>query len=302
MKHAALILVLLSALPVRADLLAVGRDWREMPFDVVDGKALVAASVNGAAGRMMIDTATPAPVFLNRDAAGIGAGEFLSEGHAASGQTIRAHRHDAPQVAIGGAPAPLPPTVMSGDFGFVEGVFGADFLGFVGTPMLEAGAFVLDYDRRVLTVLRVRDGVLAVPAPAPGDVVARAGFAIWPGGEPTLAARLGDLAILLDFDSGDQGTIYLHPETRAALLAAGAIRAEGAGLVLRGVSFGGADFADLRVRAVAAGGPDDLRPQPGFDLLRLGAGFMAEHPVIWNFPAGNLTVLRQGAAFLAPRR
>lgn len=304
--------LLLLARPVQAELLAPGQDLRTIPFVVVDGKPLLAVTVAGQAGRMMLDTGTPAAVILNRDAAilyggpdggldgGLDGGTYVSAGHAASGQTVRVHRHDAPQVTIAGLAVTLPAQILSGDFGFLMGTFGADYLGFIGTPMLENSAFVLDYPRRTLTVLRVQDGLLAVPPPVAADIVARVGFTIWPGGEPTIAATLGDLPILLDFDTGDQGTLYLTDDTRAALLATDAIRDTGDGLILARINFGGASFDRLAVRAVAAGGTSDLRAARGADLLRLGAGFLADHAVLWNFPAGTMTVLRSDARFLTP--
>ena len=142
-----------TASAARADLLAEGQDWREIPFDVVDQKPLLAARIGQTAGRMMFDTGTPEAVFLNRDAAVLPKGKVVGNGFAASGQAIEVQLHDAPEVQIGGLPFATGPAVVSGNFGFVEAMFGPDYLGFIGTPAVQDGAFVLDYQRRVLTVL-----------------------------------------------------------------------------------------------------------------------------------------------------
>ena len=120
-------------------------------------------------------------------------------------------------VQIGGLPFATGPAVVSGNFGFVEGMFGPDYLGFIGTPAVQDGAFVLDYQRRVLTVLRSdADGVLALPPPPASEVVAELTFALIPGEQPTSGAFVGSLPVVLDFDTGDSGTFYLRDETRAA--------------------------------------------------------------------------------------
>jgi hypothetical protein len=286
----------------RADLLPDGQDWREIPFEVVDLKPLLAARIGEMEGRMMFDTGTPYAVFLNRDAAPLPMGKVVGNGFAASGQAIEVQLHDAPVVEIGGLPFATGPAVVSGNFGFVETMFGADYLGFVGTPAVQGGAFVLDYGRGVLTVLRSdADGTLAVPMPARSDVVAELTFALIPGEQPTSGAFVGSLPVVLDIDTGDGGTFFVRDETRARLEADGLLIAKGEDGILSGVVFGGTGFDGLSVRLVQAGGDADKRPWPGSDALRLGAAFLSDHPSLWNFPAGTITILRPDAGFLAPR-
>jgi hypothetical protein len=286
----------------KADLLADSEAWREIPFEVVDQRPMLPAQVGGMTGRMMFDTGTPEAVFLNRDAAPLSAGQVVGSGFAASGQAIELHLHDAAGIEIGGLPFATGPVVVSGNFGFVEGLFGADYLGFIGTPAVEGGAFVLDYQRQVLTVLGTdAKAALVVPAPLASDVIATLSFAIIPGEQPTAGAFIGSLPLVLDFDTGDGGTLYLRDETRARLEAEALLTVTGETGILTGVSFGGASFDGLTVRLVTAGGPQDKRPWPGSDALRLGADFLSDHPSLWNFPAGTITVLRQGASFLDPR-
>jgi hypothetical protein len=286
----------------RAEVLAAGQDWREIPFDVVDLKPMIAARVGDMTGRMMFDTGTPEAIFLNRDAAPLAEGVVVANGFAASGQAIEVRLHDAPPVQIGGVDFATGPKVISGDFGFAEVMFGADYLGFIGTPFVSDGAFTLDYGRGVLTLLRTQDqGALVVPPPAPSDVVAQLTFALIPGEQPTTGAFVGGLPVVLDFDTGDSGTFYLRPETRARLEAAGTLVTAGEAGTLSGVTFGGATFDGLAVRLVEAGGSQDTRPWPGSDALRLGADFLSRNPSLWNFPAGTITILRPDAGFLAPR-
>jgi hypothetical protein len=285
-----------------ADLLAPGQDWREIPFQAVDQKPMITARIGDSTGRMMFDTGTPEMVFLNRDALTLPDGKVVGNGFAASGQPIEVQVHDAPPVEVAGQPLALAPVVVSGDFGFAEGAFGADYLGFIGMPAVQDGAFVLDYGRQVLTVLPTdAKGALGVPPPAADEVVAQLSFSLIAGEQPTAGAFIGALPVLLEFDTGDSGTLYLRPETRARLVADGWMAADGDAAVLASVTFGGTVFSNLPVRLVEAGGPADKRPWPGSDALRLGAAFLADHPSLWNMPAGTITILRPDAAFLAPR-
>ncbi|MBP6738189.1 MAG: hypothetical protein KA139_12180 [Rhodobacteraceae bacterium] len=295
-------LLALLAQPAMAQILPEGQNWRELPFEVVAGKPLLTVAVNGAKGRMMFDNGTPEMLFFNRDAAALGAGNFAAQGFAASGQKITVNLHDAPQIEIAGLPFAAPAKVTSGDFGFTEVAFGSDFMGFIGAPMVEPWAFLLDYERSLLTILRTGpEGALLVAPPAPAEILAEISFAMAPGEQPTTAGFIGQMPIAVDLDTGDDGTLYLRPETRTRLLAAGLLQTSGDGVTLRTLSLGGAAFADLPLRLVEAGGAQDVRPYPGSDFLRLGAQFFAQHPSLWNFPAGTFTVLRSDAGFLKRR-
>jgi hypothetical protein len=299
---AALALAAAASQAGAGDILLAGRDWRAIPFEVTDLRPMIRVRVGGRDGRMMFDTGTPDAVFFNRDAAPLDAGIAGTTGSAASGQTVTTRRHAPPVMEIAGATYDPSGEVRSGGFDFVEAGLGEDFLGFIGTPMVEGHAFALDYGRQVLTIFRAgADGQLAVPPPDAAETLARIDFLLWPGEQPTTAARLGQMPILMDLDTGDSGTIYLRPETRQALLADGTVRPGAEGLVLTTVTFGGATFADLSVRAVDAGGPEDFRRAKSPDLLRLGARFLSRHPSVWNFPQGTITILRPDSAFLAPR-
>ena len=160
---ATMALAALTALGQEPGLLGDSVDWREIPFVIVEAKPLVEARVNGTAGWMMFDTGTPLTVLVNRDAVALEGGDGSRTGHVASGQSVDIRNHAPVPIEVGGVQIASGPVLISGDFGFTEVAFGEDFLGFVGTPAVEEGAFLLDYSRKVLTVLRTdADGALAV--------------------------------------------------------------------------------------------------------------------------------------------
>lgn len=294
---------LLMAGPAAAGILPDTADWQEVPFERVTGKPMIAVTVAGHSGQMLFDNGTPEVLILNRDALALSPGTEVARGHAASGQEIIIEIVDAPAVSVAGHPIELAAKVPTGNFGFTASAFGPDFMGFLGADLVRDHAFLLDYDRQVLTVYRTDpSGLMSVPPPTRADIMARVDFAIWPNEQPTTAAILGTMPILLDFDTGDEGTLYLRPETLDRLLASGDLRqvAENR-LILRQLVFGGAAFADIEVAHVEAGGPLDFRQTGPSDWLRLGSDFLARHPVLWNFPGHSLVILHPDSAFLAPR-
>jgi hypothetical protein len=278
--------------PVFGQLLPEGQDQRDLPFVIVDGKPLLPVSVDGQAGSMMLDNGTPETVMFNRDAAMLEPGQEVARGNAASGQPVIVMLHPAPRLEVAGHPLPLGERVVSGDLGFAEAGFGPGFMGFIGSPAVEAHPFLLDFDRQVLRVWR------AVEVPEP-EAFGRIVFSYWPGEQPTTAGLIGGFALLVDVDTGDQGTLYLRDKTQVALEAAGLLSGGPDVWTLSGLQLGEVGFAPTEVRVVRAGGPGDFRRSGPADFLRLGAGFLAENPTLWDFPQNTLVFLRPEAAVLS---
>lgn len=172
-------------------------------------------------------------------------------------------------------------------------------MGFIGTPLLQHTAFVLDYARHQLVLLKVSpSGVLEETAIAASDVVLQTRFMLWPGGQPTFAGTLGTMPILIDIDTGDSGTLYATPNLRAQLLKTKRLQADGQTWQLSGLRLGGVTLQATPVHLVEAGGAQDFRTEGHLDQLRLGAALLARYPCVWNFPAKTLTFLKPGAVFL----
>jgi hypothetical protein len=289
---------LVIASPIQAQLLGDGQALRDIPFVVMDGKPMLPAAVEGREGVMMFDIGTPSAVFLNRGAVDLPDGQEVARGHTASGQEIVVQVHPTPDLMVAGQEMDLPERVQSGDFGFAEVAFGDDFLGFVGLPAVQGDAVLLDYDRSALTVIRVDEaGVMALAQPEPVDVIATLDFLLFPDELPLSVGRIGEVPVQVSFDSGDSGTLYLQPGTRARLMAEGSLASGAGGLwELAGVTLGGALMQPTPVTLIEAGGEKDGRSTGQPDELRLGAAFFAAQPTLWNFPARRMMILRPGAA------
>ena len=288
------------ALPANAGLLREGQAVRVIPLSIRDGdKPMVEASIGGRQGVLMIDNGTPDLLFLNRAALALPEGRYLASGFAASGQAVHVQAHPAPRISIAGQPLDLSGDVRSGDFGFTAPGLGTDFLGFIGTPMVADDAFLLDYRHRRLLVLQAgEDGALAVASPGAPDVVVSVPFMLLPGEQPTIAASVGTLPFVTDFDTGDSGTLYASAATRDRLRGQGLLEPDGDRWRLGGLAIDGVGFAPTLVRLVIAGSPQDVRKTGHIDQLRLGARFLSANPCLWNFPARTLTFLKPDAAFL----
>lgn len=297
----AIALALVVAPPASAGLLADGQAIRSIPFSLRDAdKPMIEATIADKKGVLMFDNGTPDGLFLNRDALNLPASQVVGRGFAASGQPIEVQVHPVPHIEIGGQTLHLSDSVRSGNFRFMTPVFGDDHLGFIGTKMIENNAFVLDYARRKLVVLKVtQEGALPVAAPQASDVLVAVRFLIWPGEQPTIAASLGALPIVTDFDTGDGGTLYATAATHAMLRKQKLLEPDGKQWRLHGLTVGGVVFTPTTVRFVEAGGSQDFRSTGHADQLRLGASFLSIHPCLWNFPARTLTFLKPEAAFLS---
>lgn len=288
------------ALSANAGLLGENQAIRSIPFLLRDvDKPVIEATIAGRKGVLMFDNGTPDVLFLNRAALPLPKGQLVARGYAASGQPVEVQEHTTPRIQIAGQTLVMPDRVRSGDFSFTAPAFGDDYLGFIGTKMIEKDAFLLDYARRKLVIFKVsKDGTLPMASPQDSDVVAAVRFLIWPGEQPTIAAALGTLPIVTDFDTGDSGTLYATAATRARLTDQRLLEPDGERWRLHGLAIGGVIFNPTTVRLVEAGGPQDFRTAGQADQLRLGASFLSTHPCLWNFPAKTLTVLKPEAAFL----
>ncbi|GAB4212200.1 MAG: hypothetical protein Fur007_04040 [Rhodoferax sp.] len=302
MRNAAVLALVVWAASAQAGLLGPGQTLRRIPFTLADGdKPMLAATVGDHSGRVLLDNGTPYAIFINRDSVALGAGTPLAQGRAASGQLIHVQRHDKVAVAIDGQALAVDDTVLSGNFGFTAPAFGADFLGFLGTPALQPDAFALDYPQQQLVLIKPQpDGGLGALAPTATETLAQWAFSLPPGGQPSFAVQLGTLPLVAELDTGDAGTLYASDATVALLRQQGLLRAAGDRWQLRGLRIAGVRMAPTPVGLVQAGGPDDHRNNGQPDLLRLGAAFLRAQPLLWNFAAHQLTLLKPGSAY--PKR
>lgn len=287
-----------AAQSASVQLLGSNQSIREIPFTIRSGRPMIAGQVGSIAGVFMLDNGSPFPIFINRDAVRLGDGVSKARGKASSGQGIEVRVHPAPSITVAGVRATVPKQVESGSLGFTRSELGADFLGFIGLGMIQQNAFVLDFARRTITVVRTdAHGNLGIAGPSDDAVLMTAHFIDHGGLLPTVAGAIGSLPILIDFDIGDSGTAYLTAATREKLVSAGVLNNEGGRWTLSTLRIGNQQFGRTSLDLIDAGGPEDTRGAGSADQLRLGATFLAGQPSLWNFPAKTITFLRSDAAY-----
>lgn len=281
-----------------ADLIPPAGLRLSVPITLIDDRPFLAARANGVEGLVLFDTGTPFAILVNRAFVPLDAGTALAGGTAASGQSVAIRQHASPDdLQIAGRDVAQASPLHGADLGFVAQGMGIPLIGFVGAPMVEGGAFALDYDRgRLLLLGPAADGGPVSP-PDPADVLAEVALLQPEGALPLFAGSVGGQPVLVDLDTGDTTTLYLSPASQAQWRAAGLLTGGPGEEVLQGLAFGGADFAPLPVRLVAAGGAQDHRTSGQPDLLRLGGRFLRQYPTLWNLAAQRFTVLRPGSHF-----
>lgn len=243
----------------------------DLPIELRDGKPMLAATIAGHSGVVMFDLGTAELLILNRDALPLPPGPVVARGQAASGQAITIRRHPTPPITLPGLTPELPDQVLSGDFGFTRAGLGADFLGFLGLPLVAGRVFGLDYAAGRLSL---HDDL---PDPAAGGLGPPLDLDLsgpLPRLDGWIDGWIDGRAIAVEIDTGDSGTAWLHRPLP-----------EGARLRLGPVTV---DPGPLRL--VRPGSAGDRRDDTGPELIRLGAGFLARNRTLWDMGAGRLWI------------
>lgn len=289
---------MLTAGMALADLIPSAGLRLSVPITLIDDRPFLSASANGVEGLVLFDTGTPFAILMNRAFVPLDEGRVQASGTAASGQAMQIRDHGMPRgLRIAGQDIASAGRAHSADLGFVAEGMGLDLIGFVGLPMVDGGAFGLDYHRgRMLLMGTAPDGTLAA-APDPAEVLAEVAFLLPKGDQPLFAGTVGGDPVLIDLDTGDIGTLYLSAATQAAWRGAELLAEGPEGPVLHSLAFGGAAIAPQAVQLVTAGGAEDHRPSGQPDLLRLGGRFLRQYPTLWNLAGHRFTVLRPSSRF-----
>ena len=274
-----------------ASLLEENQNIRTILFTMRDNeKPMIEAVIAGKKGVLMFDIGTPDLVFLNRDALNLPIGRDIVRGHASSGQSINVQDHPTPLIKIDNLQVNLPAHIRSGDFRFTESGLGVDFLGFIGAKMIEKDAFLLDYATKRLLIMKLDSkGELLTNTPQSSDIKTIANFTISINGLPTIAASIGDLPIITDFDTGDSSTLYASQYLLKILSEQGNLKPENEFWRLSGLKISGKSFNSTLVKIVETKSEQDFRTGGYPDQLRLGSKFLSANPSIWNY--SNKSVL-----------
>ncbi|QIR06393.1 hypothetical protein [Salinivibrio costicola] len=288
------------SMPANARLVSENQLFRSIPFSLRDSdKPMIAVTIGEKKGVVMFDNGTPDAVFLNRDALSLPESKVISTGFTASGQFIEVKEHPAPLIKISGQKLPVTKSIRSGNFGFTSNSLGNDFLGFIGKKLIDKNAFILDFKRYQLLIFKTgRDGSILISSPRNSDISISIPFTTANDALPTVKGILGGSPILIDFDTGDSGTLYVTDNEREMLINKNILVNSGNRWKLQRFSIGEVTFQSTIINIIITGSVHDHRTINKNNQLRLGSNFLSRHPSIINFANQTLTILKPRNRFL----
>lgn len=283
------------AVPSSATADAIPAAGARIALELVGPYPMIRGSVNGQAGRFMLDVGTRVGVLLNSNRLKLGPAARIGQGFAGSGQPVDLHLHDNVErlETWPGAAFENVDWAHSANFGFIEEGIAEDFLGFVGTDLLLPYEFTLDY--AVCSVFfagLAADGTPLVNAYDENDVVATLRFYTPNAGapyEPILPVvdfTLGRFTIPVSFDTGNPGgKLVLTQKVRDEIQAAGLLIPDGDRFAVMDFRYG-----------------EKVIPIDGIEVEigdaehgALGYAFFRRFKTAWNYRTSTLKLFAQHA-------
>lgn len=264
-----------------------------MPIVMVREYPFISGSVAGVGGKLMLDTGMESALTVNDHLVPFTGGPTIGKGFFGSGQTYVVRlAAEISDIRIGGLSYPRASHVVTQDARQLEGIT-PDFIGWVGFRAFADHALKLDY--RKLRVTFYRDG--------PADylkgerIVAELPFETRKlPNHPVIPARIGDLAIVTAWDTGQFGMMNISKETKSRLIAAGHLttsRRKPNTFDLQGLKVNGhlmPLIRGIRVRtepspsaaALGIGEPDELS---------IGYGLLHQFKTVWDYRRRRIYLL-----------
>jgi hypothetical protein len=252
----------------------------------------VEVSVNGVAGKLMLDTGNEEPLILNEHRLPSAERSPLHSGYFGSGQTFQVNvQPHVDDVIVDSLRYRLVTQVETQNARELEAIT-PDFLGFIGYDFFSGYALKLDYPGK--RAIFYRDGTGDFLAGE--QVVATLHFELRKlPNHPVVHAQIGSLDVAVVFDTGQNGSLFVTDSAKQALVAEGSLRASEDGrFAVNGVRFNDgfvgstADIDVLRAPSPAAGPIGLTEPS----VLALGTAFLRSYKTVWDFSKRKLYLLR----------
>ncbi len=201
-----------------------------LPFHLIDGYIFIDAEVNRKKGKFMFDTGTGFAFFLNSHFIPLAKDNYLSEGHAASGQLLVLHTQNkavsmklADQIQFDNLKL-LPHS----NFDFIENNVVEKFLGTAGHEFNKNYLFIINYDKQTIDFHSFKNDDKILSAYVEKDkVIATLPFTATEGGKmPEFDFFIGNEKIAGFFDTGNLGSLTLTQDMKTRLENEGYISVE----------------------------------------------------------------------------
>lgn len=259
---------------------------REFPF--------IEGSVAGVAGKLMLDTGHRKALAINDrrvpvvDPVAVGRGSF------GSGQTFDVRQVPlVKDVRVGHLRYPHVSQVESQDAAQLERIT-PDFIGWLGHDFWEGYALKLDYRNAQAIFYRgAPDTYLRGE-----NLIAELRYESRKlPNIPVVTGKIAGIDATVAFDSGQNGNLFIDAETKARMIAEGALVRSGDGekydlsrLELQGTVFDGLKKIDVHTTPFPAAVPTGLGDKT---LLTLGFSFLTNYKTVWDSKTKVIYVLEK---------
>lgn len=265
-------------------------DEVSFPLVVAKGIPFIEATVNGVAGKLMLDTGAKRALSLNSNRIPMADGQASGSGFFGSGQryTIQVHDRIA-EVEVGGFLFRDIKRVESQDARMLEDIT-PDFIGWIGFDFWRGYSLKLDYAKNLATFYR--DEALAeghLPKYLAGETV----LGVIPyetrklPNIPLVKVRIGSQSFEGAFDTGNSGYMWIDDATRSQLISDGKLKPanqETDLMPLEGITIEGAGTYAMSVGVLPDPFPaaDPIGVDPS-NILVFGHSFLSQYKTVWDF-------------------
>lgn len=266
------------------------------PLVMVRGYPFVEGSVQGQRGKFMLDTGLQRAMSLNHHLIPLSGGAPAGTGSFGSGQVFTVvMRPSVADVNVGHLHFDNVTRVQSQDATQLEGIT-PDFLGWIGYQAWAAYAMKIDYQRLDVSFFRAGpESFLAGEKPI--STIAYQTRKL--PNIPIVSGSLGSTNVVLHFDTGQNGGIYVDPATRDRWVKEGHLVPRGEDTYdVKGLRLGDnfkVDVPGLRLWTTPfpAAEPTGIHERV---TISLGYALLSQFVTVWDFPHKTLYFLRQRTA------
>ncbi|MEG3159387.1 hypothetical protein U1763_02620 [Sphingomonas sp. LB2R24] len=255
-----------------------------LPFVMVREYPFIEGEVAGVNGKLMLDTGMETSLALNDHRVPLTTARTIGTGFFGSGQTYATKLTPiVTGIRIGPLPYPRATDVQTQDATLLEGIT-PDFIGWVGYGFWRDRAMKLDYRRGLATFY---DGAPSQYL-AGEKVVATIPYRLGKlPNHPLVDIRIGGVAAVAAFDTGQYGTLYADAATKRRLSGLKILtrNADGQRYDLGSWTIGGQRLTGISGLEVsdepfAAAKPIGITSNT---ILTIGYGFLKQYKTVWDF-------------------
>jgi len=288
--------------PVRAPEVRLSGDRVTLPIVMVREFPFIEAEVSGVRGKLMLDTGSLFALSLNDHRVPVTDARQTGSGYFGSGQTFAIRSVPIVRdIRIGEHQFVQASNVASQDATQLEGIT-PDFIGWLGYEFWQGYALKLDYARSRATFYRGDTAEYL----SKEKVVAELPFELRKlPNHPIMPIRIGGVAAVAAFDTGQFGTLYTDEATKARWIKSGVLRVHAGdpekfdliGFSRGGRLLPGASGIAVKTTPYAAAAPIGLA-EP--NILTIGYGFLRQFTTVWDYRRKTIYLLRSHRVSTTP--